>query len=648
MKNIKNYILACISLGLVTSCNLDIVPDNIPTIEDHAFSLRKEAEKVLFTCYRYMPKDGSINSNVAILGSGDIAISSIFRSYLGNYSWYIAQGMQKSDSPYCSQWANLYKGIAYCNILEENIHSTPDMDESEKNRWIGEAEFLKAYYHFYLIRMYGPIPIMDKYVPVDSNTEEMHPYRESLDKCFNYVIEKLDNVINNPDIPEKIENEAEELGRITVGIAKALKAKVLVTAASPLFNGNTDYRNIVDNRGINIFDSEKTTEEKREKWVKAAEACREAVTYLEGLGYGLYYFDEPTLSMTESDKIMMNLRGAITEKWNKEVVWGNSQSWVGSGSYDNFQIQSMPRDLNPSLGNKNSQNRSNLGVSLALANSFYTKHGVPIEEDKEWDYADRFTVQAPTPATAEPGYENTIILNYKTGTVKLNLNREHRYYASLGFDGGIWFGQGKTGTTGLYSINARKGGNVSPIPADHSQNLTGIWPKKMVNYKTVMSDASTGFTSVTYPFPIIRMADLYLMYAEALNESGESYTAVLPWIDIVRERSGLKGVKESWDEYVGNSKYATQTGLRQIIMQERRIELAFEGHYFWDVRRWKTATTELTQPLTGWKVKYGETDSDYYSENLVTTRDFTPKMYFWPIDITELKKDPNLVQNYGW
>lgn len=648
MRNIKNYILACITLSMVTSCNLDIVPDNIPTIEEHAFSLRKEAEKVLFTCYRYIPKDGSLNGNVALLGSGDIVISSTFRSYLGNNSWYIAQGLQKSDSPYCSQWSNLYKGIAYCNILEENIHSTPDMEEYEKNRWIGEAEFLKAYYHFYLIRMYGPIPIVDKYVPIDSDTEEMHPYRESIDSCFNYVVEKLDNVINNPDIPEKIENEAEELGRITIGIAKALKAKVLITAASPLFNGNTDYRNITDNRGINIFDSEKTTEEKRAKWEKAAEACREAITYLEGQGFGLYYFDDPTVSMTESDKIMMNLRGAVTEKWNKEVVWANSQSWVGSSSYDNFQIQSMPRDLNPSLSSKNAQNRSNLGVSLSLTNSFYTKNGVPIEEDKTWDYANRFTVQAPTPATAEPGYENTIILNYKTGTAKLNMNREHRYYASLGFDGGIWFGQGKTGTTGLYSINARKGGNVSPIPADHSQNLTGIWPKKMVNYKTVISDASSGFTSVTYPFPIIRMADLYLMYAEALNESGENYTTILPWIDIVRERSGLKGVKESWDEYVGNNKYSTQSGLRQIIMQERRIELAFEGHYFWDVRRWKTATTELTQPMTGWKVNYGETDSDYYSENLVSVRDFTPKMYFWPIDINELKKDPNLVQNYGW
>lgn len=648
MKKIKICILSCLSLFIMTSCELNIVPDNIPTIEDHAFALRKEAEKVLFTCYSYMPKDGSLKNNVALLGAGDLCISSVFRSYLGNTSWYIAQGMQKSDSPYSGQWSTLYEGIAYCNILIENIHTTPDMDNSEKNRWIGEVEFLKAYYHFYLIRMYGPIPIMDRYVPVSSSTEEMHPYRETLDSCFNYVAETLDKVIANPDIPEKIENEAEEMGRVTIGIAKALKAKVLVTAASPLFNGNTDYEGIVDNRGVKIFNPDKTAEQKREKWAKAADACKDAITFLEGLGFGLYYFDDPTMDMTESDKLMMNLRGAVTEKWNKEVVWANSQSWVGSSTYDNYQVQALPRDLKPGVANKNAQNRSNLGVPLALTNAFYTKNGVPIEEDKTWDYAGRFEVLAPTPSTVEPGYENTIVLNYKTGTAKMNLEREHRYYASLGFDGGIWFGQGKTGLTGLYSVNSRKGGNVTPIPADHSQNLTGIWPKKVVNYKTVISDASSGYTSVTYPFPIIRMADLYLMYAEALNEMGENYANVLPWIDMVRERSGLKGVKESWDEYVGNSKYATQAGLRQIIMQERRIELAFEGHYFWDVRRWKTAITELAQPLTGWKVKYGETDVDYYSENLLLVRDFTPRMYFWPIDITELRKDPNLVQNFGW
>lgn len=84
MKKIKICILSCLSVFILTSCELNIVPDNIPTIEDHAFALRKEAEKVLFTCYRYMPSDGSLKNNVALLGAGDFCISDVFRSYLGN------------------------------------------------------------------------------------------------------------------------------------------------------------------------------------------------------------------------------------------------------------------------------------------------------------------------------------------------------------------------------------------------------------------------------------------------------------------------------------------------------------------------------------------------------------------------------------
>ena len=108
MKKIKICILSCLSVFILTSCELNIVPDNIPTIEDHAFALRKEAEKVLFTCYRYMPSDGSLKNNVALLGAGDFCISDVFRSYLGTSAWYIAQGLQKSDSPYCAQWGHLY------------------------------------------------------------------------------------------------------------------------------------------------------------------------------------------------------------------------------------------------------------------------------------------------------------------------------------------------------------------------------------------------------------------------------------------------------------------------------------------------------------------------------------------------------------
>lgn len=641
MNRIKYILLLCLVFSL-HSCDLDVVPDNIATIEDNAFALRVEAEKVLFTCYWFIQRDGSLSDNPALAGANDYAITTAFRSSAGVNSWYIALGQQKIDGPYCNQWDNFYKGITYCNIFLENIHKTPDMEDYEKERWMAEVKFLKAYYHFCLVRMYGPVPIMDKYIPVDAETKEMHRYRNTLDECFEFIVDLLDKVIAEKKLPLKIENEAEEMGRITQGIAIALKAKVLLTAASPLFNGNTDYIGLTDNKGVEIFVPGKSAQEKENQWLKAADACKEAIAFLEGQGFGLHTFNVFSVpDMLPSDHIMMNLRSAVTEKWNNEVVWANSQSWVGNGAYNNLQIQSMPRDLDPEKIAKNTVNRTNLAVSLNMTNAFYTKNGVPIEEDKTWDYENRLRLKA----TPDTNSDNMLIPNYTTAG--LNIDREYRYYGSLGFDGNIWFGQGKTQNSALYQVKV-VGGHILLKPADHSQNLTGIWSKKLVHYRTVIGETG-GFTSVTYPFPIIRMADLYLMYAEALNECGATYKAVLPWIDKVRARSGLKGVEESWSNFSKKpSKFTTTQGLREIIMQERRIELAFEGHYFWDVRRWKTAVTELSKPITGWNAKGTGSASEYYQEKALFQNEFTPRDYFWPIGLNELRKNPNFIQNYGW
>lgn len=146
------------------------------------------------------------------------------------------------------------------------------------------------------------------------------------------------------------------------------------------------------------------------------------------------------------------------------------------------------------------------------------------------------------------------------------------------------------------------------------------------------------------------MSSLYLWYAEALNESGETdINKIFEYVDKVRERASLKGVEESWKAYSTNSdKLNTLTGRREIIQQERLIEFAFEGQRYWDMRRWLRAHTEFPKPLTGWNLK-GETAEDYYNE---TTVDITPvfkiKNYFTPLSETEMKRNTNLLQNYGW
>ena len=128
---------------------------------------------------------------------------------------------------------------------------------------------------------------MDRNIPVNASEDEVKVFRSTIDECFDYVINSLTEIINNNHLPDKIMNEAEELGRITQGIAMAIKAEVMVTAASPLFNGNADYKGYTDSRGIELFNPNKSEQAKKQRWIDAAEACRQAIDFLKAQGHDL-------------------------------------------------------------------------------------------------------------------------------------------------------------------------------------------------------------------------------------------------------------------------------------------------------------------------------------------------------------------------
>jgi hypothetical protein len=171
----------------------------------------------------------------------------------------------------------------------------------------------------------------------------------------------------------------------------------------------------------------------------------------------------------------------------------------------------------------------------------------------------------------------------------------------------------------------------------------------LVNIETtVASDGNITSNTVQYPWPEMRMADLYLLYAEALNELNGPEAEAYQWIDLVRSRAGLQSVEESWSNYSTDpSKYQTQSGLREIIHQERSIELAFEGQRYWDLLRWKTAHIELNNAIRGWDISQKDAAS-YYQPLLLFNQRFSLRDYLWPIEIGEIRINKNLVQNTGW
>lgn len=634
MKKIYNLFLIIATFIFSFGCNdfLEVTPDNIATI-DYAFRLRSTAERFLFTCYSYMPNQGSLNENPALLGGDELWLVATN----ANNAWQIARGNQRVVNPYVNAWQgaqgskDLYQGIRECNVFLENIHLVPDMSDFEKARWIAEVKFLKAYYHFYLIRMYGPIVLIKENLPVSASPEEVRIPRSPVDECFGYVVQLLDEAL--PDLPDRIEFEVSELGRITKAINLSLKAKVLVTAASPLFNGNPDYKGFTNEDGTPLFN---TTPDET-KWEKAAAACKVAIDFCDSLGHELYTY-QPQFSqynLSDTTITQMSIRNAFNEKWNSEVIWANTSSQIVG-----LQGNATPRGLDPALVASTGA-QGNIAPPIKIAELFYSDNGVPINEDITWDYSSRFKLRIPE-------FEHRYNLKQGYTTARLHFNRENRYYASLGFDGGIWYGQGRfdDSSDNLLFVSSKRGQPAAPINLS-SYSTTGFFPKKYTHFQSVIGTGST-FTRESYPWPVIKLNDLYLLYAEALNEVNGPSDEIYLYLDKIRARAGLPGVEEAWNNYsVNPNKYRTQEGLREIIHRERTIELMFEGQRFWDLRRWKKAVNELNRPITGWDLEQ-ETAQGYFREKMVYNMTFRTRDYLWPLNENTILANPTLVQNPGW
>lgn len=635
MKSIYNFII-CVSLLFLTACSLDVIPDNLPTI-DHAFSNRTSAETYLFTCYSYLPVDQIARGKNVSLMSGEswMALNTDNYWFGGDHMAYdIARGLQNSNNPFINYWDggegghNLFIAIRDCNIFLENVHKVIDLEEYESRRWQAEVKFLKAFYHFFLLRMYGPIPIIKTNLPVSATPDEVKVYREPVNEVADYICELLDEA--SEELPVKITNEIQEMGRITKPIALALKAKVKMLMASPLFNGNDRYKNLVDNRGVNLFPVYDVN-----RWNEAVVACKEAIDCAYEAGNKLYTY-QGYLPLSDVTRYKLNLRYAVTEKWNPEIIWGTT--------VDDSNLQGACMIRTRSDETSNMSTIATISPTLDVAERFYTRRGVPISEDKKWKSDNRYEERYKTEVAGE---SEKYLLKDGYTTAKLNFDREYRFYASLIFDGCIIYGNGVTDdNSNSITYGQMKKKQFGGQSAADCFSITGYTPKKMVNPESTIK--GTTFTCKRYSFPIIRLADLYLMYAEALNETDAGKSEIFQWVDPVRERSGLEGVEASWSKYsVNPEKTNSQQGRRAIIHQERLIELAFEGETHWDILRWCEADDYRNRPVRGWNVS-GETADEYYRETFIAYPAFTTKDYFFPIKKASLNVNSNLIQNYGW
>ncbi len=638
MKTFYKIVVFTILFGFGSCDYLDIVPDNIATIE-YSFRNRASAEKYLFTCYSYRPPIGSATNDVAMQG-GDDSWRLYTKTPPGNA--FIARGFQTATNPYVNNWDGsnggkaLWQGVRDCNIFLENIDKVNDLSDYEKSRWVAEVKFLKAYYHYYLFKCYGPIPIIDVNLPISAGVDEVKVYREPVDKVVEYIANLMkEAAIDLPDGREVIEGS--EAGRVDKLAALSMRAEVLLFAASPLFNGNKDYADMIDNRGELLFPQTYDAN----KWKLAADACKEAIDTCHMQNKALYDLVDPVVSNAHHVfKLQTIYRQAICDRWNKELIWGGT-----SHDCDYLTVQAQPKLLRVTSALYNTIN-TEWAPTLKMAELYYSNNGVPIDEDIDWQnngwYEDRFEVRPEVSAGDDIYY-----VKQDQRTVYLHYNRESRFYASLGFDKGIYFGNGYYSFPSNVKYCDFFAGGISGVQGEQNYSITGYCVKKMHSFKNGHSD--NNYSREYFPFPILRLADLYLMYAEALNELNGPSEEVFAYLDCIRARAGLAGVKESWSNHSSQpNKPDTKDGLREIIHQERNIELAFEAKRFWDLRRWKQIG-ELNNQPKGWNYQ-GKTEDEFYRVTSVAQVpvEFTVKDYFFPIRESNIIVNRNLLQNYGW
>lgn len=643
IKEIAGLLLFCMFFSF-QSCNdfLDIVPDNIPNL-DHAFANKKEAENFLGTLYGHLP---SVNpgDNILNLGADDVWTFDGGGNDYNNQAYRLARGEQNNYSPLKNVWeGNTFQAIRYCNIFIEEMNKperVPEVGPTLRARWIAEAKILKAYYHFYLFRMYGPIPIMDTNIDADDDISKIRVKREPVDAVVDYMSDLIMEAVK--DLPERIDLVATESGRLTQGAALTLRAKILTTAASPLFNGNPDYSDFVNTDGVHLFNAEF----QQEKWVKAAKACDTAMQVVTNLNK-LYHFEEKA-DISDEFRIQLSQAGAVWDRFNEELIWGRH---MNASQCATMQIFSIPPHIDY-REEKNTYLGSYYSVTLNMAERYYTTNGVPLSEDKEWNrkwnYANRYGL-AVTDVINNATQKDRLQDRFTTS--KINIDRESRYYGNLAFDGSLVYlknvPEGKSDNA--FAVKAKFGQANGKEPRDTHTTVSAIWMKKWVQWEFQQRDGvSNGAITDYFPWPALRLADLYLLAAECYNEIG-AFDEAYHYIDQVRERAGLKGVVESWAQYSTDpNKPLRKDGLRDIIHQEREIELAFEGHRMWDLRRWKKAADFQNKSIMGWNV-YGPTAGEFYQPTILFEQTFeSPRDYFWPISIHELRKNPNLVQNPGW
>lgn len=385
--------------------------------------------------------------------------------------------------------------------------------------------------------------------------------RDSYKDCINFILADLDKAIAM--LPATLLET--EYGKATKGAAMALKARVLLYAASPLWQREM---------GENL-------------WKQAADAAK-AVIDLKDNGVQVYALYNKGNGADDYEQLFFTRR----EHGNMEVIFAKHAAPVGFTT-DEITVWA------PKGGNLGGNGA--VCPTQNFVNLFEMKDGKSISESNLYNPQDPFK------------------------------NRDPRFYKIVLYNGVQW--QGETLDL-VYNSNKDLSGKHRETKGD---TRTGYYVRKYLPEQVKNQTTNTAYHNWIY----FRLAEMYLNYAEALNESENTQavrTLAAAAVNEVRARSGMPNLP------IG----LNQDQLRERIWNERAIELSFEEHRWWDARRWLKAADWFGGAMYEMEITRNEQGVLVYAEKPFFTRVYRSYMNLYPIPLSEMRKNPLYVQNPGW
>ena len=496
----------------------------------------------------------------------------------GNFDKLITQGSFAGGfySEVLGEWSTMYGAVRHANIFLKNVDNSP-LSAALRARMKAESRLLRAYFYFYLVRYFGGVPLMDDNVfKIDDVVQND---RAAFADCVDYIVSELDEIA--PQLP--LDYQGLQYGRVTRGAALALKSRILLLAASPLFNGGS--------------------------FAEPGSRLEELVSYP---SYDQNRWEQARLAA----KAVMDL--------NKYALMIDNDTRPGNGFYQVFLTRMNNEFIlyEPKPPGRQFEASHN-PYSRGGRNYYY----YPTQELVDW-----FPMANGLPITdPASGYNPN----------NPYVNRDPRFNYTVIYNGAQYWLQSASALRPVYTY-AGAGDGLVPI-SNNSRTITGYYVRKFCS-ETTSQQSGGGNTEGSVS--LIRYAEILLNYAEAANEMGQTADAMNQLIAL-RERAGIQ---PGLDNRYGLPANPTQEEARKLIWNERAIELAFENHRYFDVRRWKRGEEFDGKYVHGMRITQANDNAppSAYERFQVRTRYFKNNIYLFPIPESETVLNLNMLQNPGW